>query len=433
MHLPLIEKISDQSAQIAVIGLGYVGINIAFATAKAGFKTTGIEISQDKINRVNEGKNYNEDINDQDFSRLTQNKTLQASSDYSVLTSSDIIFICVPIPLDSKNNPDLSLLKTAITQIKTHLKKDQLVILESTTYPGCTEEFVLPLLEESGLKVGKDFYLVYSPERIDPSNKQFTLKNTPKLLGGATPFCGEIAEKFYRYFVDKIIHVSSPKIAEMTKLHENTFRAINIAFVNEMAINCSHLGIDIWEVIEAAESKPFGFMRFYPGPGIGGHCIPIVPHYIRWKLKSVGQEENFIKLADEINQLMPSFVIQKIEQALSSKNKKLKDSKLLILGAAFKENVYDYSFSPAVAVMKVLKSKGVQFNYHDPYVPQLDLGNEILKSIPLNKQIEKFDCVVLITDHSCFDIAEIVQNSQLFVDTRNATKDIHDKTKIFKL
>jgi len=429
----LLEKISHQSAQISVIGLGYVGINLAFAIAKSGFKTLGIEISKEKVKCVNSGENYNEDISNEEFLELSRSKMLRATSDYSVLAEADIICICVPIPLDDQNAPDLSLLQTAVIQIKKHLRKGQLIILESTTYPGCTEEFILPLLEETNLKVGQDFYLVYSPERIDPSNKQFTLKNTPKLLGGVTPECTPLAEKFYQNFVDQLIRVSNPKIAEMAKLHENTFRAINIAFANEMAINCSYLGIDIWEVIEAAESKPFGFMRFYPGPGIGGHCIPVVPHYIRWKLKQVHKDEGFIKLSDDLNRRMPSFVVEKIVQALSSKAKILKYSKILILGAAFKENVFDYSFSPALSLMKLLKQKDVDFSYHDPYVPEIMIEGTTLKSVPLNEQLKDFDCVILITDHRCFNIKEIVKQSQLFVDTRNATKGIEGHGKIFKL
>lgn len=424
MRNSLLAKISNKSAKVTVIGLGYVGLSIAFETAKTGFATTGIEILKDRVDSVNAGKSYICDVPSEELSKLTQKEKLRATQNYSVLKDSDIVFICVPIPLDAKDNPVLDYLIHAVTEIKNHLHKGQLIILESTTFPGTTEEVILPLLQETGLKVEKDFCLAYSPERIDPGNQEYRLKNTPKLIGGITPACSHIAESFYKTFVDHTIIVSSPRVGEMAKLHENTFRAINIAFVNEMAINCDRLGIDIWEVVDAANTKPFGFMPFYPGPGIGGHCIPVVPQYIRWKLKKLDHNEHFIKLVDQINDSIPHFVIEKIAQALALNEKIISKSKILILGVAFKANVNDATYSPALPLMEILHENGATLDYHDPFIPEFNVKNVTLLSIPLEENISHYDCCVLITSHTCFNILEIVKESKVLVDTRNATKDI---------
>lgn len=434
MNTILSSKIANKSAQVSVIGLGYVGLTIAFETAKAGLTTCGIDLSPQKVEALNAGKNDNTDIDSAELQKLVQKEKLRATQNYSVLKDSDVIFICVPIPLDAKDNPVLSYLIQAVKEIRDHLRKGQLILLESTTFPGTTEEVILPILQESSLKVEKDFCLAYSPERIDPGNKEYRLKNTPKLIGGITPLCSKMAETFYKNFVDHTIIVSSPRVAEMAKLHENTFRAINIAFVNEMAINCDRLGIDIWEVVDAANTKPFGFMPFYPGPGIGGHCIPVVPHYIRWKLHALNQNEHFIKLADQMNDYMTHFVVEKIAQSLSHHQQSILKSKILILGVAFKADVNDASYSPAIPLMEILHENGADLSYHDPFIPEFHVKNIVLNSIPLENNLASFDCCVLITNHSSFKILEIVKESKLFVDTRNATKNIQGyEQKIIKI
>lgn len=419
----LCDKIADRSAKVAVLGMGYVGLSIALETANSGFSTLGIDISEEKVKCLNEGGSYNSDIDAPEITRLVQGGKLKASSTNEGLSEADVIFICVPIPLDSKDQPDLTFLLQAVESIQKHLRKGQLVILESTTYPGTTEEVILPLLRKSGLEVEKDFCLAYSPERIDPGNREYKLKNTPKLIGGITPACSRIAQSFYRCFIDQTIIVSSPRVAEMAKLHENTFRAVNIAFANEMAINCDRLGIDVWEVIEAASSKPFGFMPFYPGPGIGGHCIPVVPHYIRWKLKSLNRNERFIQVADEINDAMPHFVVEKIGEALAREGKTVAKSKILILGVAFKADVNDSSYSPALPILEILQANGAEIAYHDPFVPHFSIAGRKLDSIALDR-LGEFDCSVLITHHQCFNMLEIVRQSKMLVDTRNATRGI---------
>lgn len=430
----LSKKISEKSAKVTIIGLGYVGLSIALETAKSGFTTYGIELSKEKVDFINAGKSYNNDIESAELQALVQKEKLRATQNYDILKETDIVFICVPIPLDHKDNPVLDYLIQAVTEIKKHLHSGQLIILESTTFPGTTEEIILPLLQESNLNLEKDFCLAYSPERIDPGNKEYQLKNTPKLIGGITSACSNLAQNFYKNFVDHTIIVSSPRVAEMAKLHENTFRAINIAFVNEMAMNCDRLNIDIWEVIDAANSKPFGFMPFYPGPGIGGHCIPVVPHYIRWKLKSLNQTEHFIKIADQVNDAMPHFVVEKIAQALARNQQNIFQAKILILGVAFKANVNDASYSPALPIMEILFDNGAELSYHDSYVPEFRVKNSLLKSIPLNNNIQKFDCCVLITHHQSLDILEILKHAKIFVDTRNATKNItHYEHKIIKI
>lgn len=334
MKLP--EKVGSKEARVVVIGLGYVGLPLAVEIAAAGYKTAGIDLVKEKVRCINEGENYIKDVCTETLSNLVKEQKLRAYSDFSPLPESDVIIICVPTPLSKAKNPDISYIVSAVSEVKKILREDQLVVLESTTYPGTTEELVLPLLEETGLKAGKDFFLAFSPERIDPGNKKFGLKNTPKVVGGVTPLCTEMAQRFYRSFVDRVVPVSTSRTAEMVKLLENTFRAINIGLANEIAIMCDRMNIDTWEVIEAAATKPFGIMPFYPGPGLGGHCIPVDPHYLMWKLKSLNYNARFIQLADEINSAMPHFVVDKIVAALNLHRKSVNGSKMLILGSTLR-------------------------------------------------------------------------------------------------
>lgn len=416
-----------QSRCAAVIGLGYVGLPLAVEMAKAGFQTIGLDLSRDKVNAINAGKNYIKDVDGPLLAQLVATQRLRASFDFSVLKEADYISICVPTPLGKGKSPDMTCILEAVREIRKYLRKGQTIILESTTYPGTTDEVVLPLLNETGLKVGEDFHLAFSPERIDPGNKTYGLKNTPKIIGGITPNCTEMAQSFYRTFIDRVIAVSSTRAAEMVKILENTFRAINIGLANEIAIMCSHLNVDTWEVIEAAATKPFGFMPFYPGPGLGGHCIPVDPHYLLWKLKSMNYNARFIQLADEINSSMPRWVVEKIETALNDKEKALKNSKILVLGVAYKKDIDDYRESPSLDVIEILRKKGAIVSYNDPLVPELHFNGINLSSVPISSGIDAYDCVVLLTDHSAYSMPRIAEEARLLVDTRNATKGITPK------
>lgn len=427
-------KIANKEARPAVIGLGYVGLPLAVEMADAGFQTLGVDLDDRKVTSINSGKNYIRDIDDRILTRLVREKRLSATGDFSKLKDCDFVSICVPTPLGKGKSPDMSYVQSAVGEIKKYLRRGQVVILESTTYPGTTEEVVLPLLSETGLKVGEDFHLAFSPERIDPGNKSFGLKNTPKIIGGITHNCTEIAQSFYQSFIQKVIPVSSPRAAEMVKILENTFRAINIGLANEIAIMCNHLNIDTWEVIEAASSKPFGFMPFYPGPGLGGHCIPVDPHYLVWKLKALNYNPRFIQLADEVNSSMPHLVVEKISQALNERKKPVKESKILVLGVAYKKDIDDCRESPALDVIKLLQERGAHVSYHDPHVPSLKVEDKDYTSVPLNGKLSQYDCVTLLTNHSIFDVKKIVTDCQVLVDTRNATKGIQAApNKIIKL
>jgi len=417
------EKVKKREARVAVIGLGYVGLPLAVEIATAGFETIGLDTSEEKVSSIQQGKNYIMDVDSQVLQALVQKKKISATSDYSILQSCDYIVVCVPTPLSKGKEPDISYVVSAFSKIKLYLKRGQVIILESTTYPGTTEEVVLPMLQESGMKVGQDFYLAFSPERIDPGNKKFGLRNTPKVIGGVTPSCTEMSSMLYETFVEKIFPVFSSRTAEMVKILENTFRAINIGLANEVAIMCNHLNINVWEVIEAAATKPFGFMPFYPGPGLGGHCIPVDPHYLVWKLKSVDYKPRFIQLADEINSSMPELVVNKIVDALNGRQKAINGSKILVLGVSYKKDIDDYRESPSLDVIKILQKKRAVVHYHDPHVPILAFDGIKLQSSPLtDASTAQYDCVVLLTDHSSFDIKNIVRHSQLFVDTRNAAR-----------
>lgn len=432
--IELENKIKDRTAKIAVVGLGYVGLPLAVEAAKAGFVTTGIDTSAEKVGLLNNGKNYIGDIDDDDIETLVEKQKLNASRDFSVLAEQDCISICVPTPLGKGKNPDMSFIIAAVSEVKKYLRRGQAIILESTTYPGTTREVVLPLLEESGLKAGEDFYLAFSPERIDPGNKQYQLKNTPKIIGGITKKCTELCCAYYQSFIDSVIPVSSANSAEMTKLLENTFRAINIGLANEVAIMCRYLGVDTWEVINAAASKPFGFMPFYPGPGLGGHCIPVDPQYLVWKLKGLNYNARFIQLADEINSSMPKLVVDITANALNQRKKPLMESRILILGVSYKKDIDDCRESPALDVIELLKQKGSLVDYFDPTVQSISIDDTEMSSIGSLGEIGTYDCVVLITDHTAYDIPDIVSKCQLFVDTRNVTRNIQDDSgKIVKL
>ena len=430
----LLNKIKSKDIKIGIIGMGYVGLPLAVEFAKNGFKVIGIDIDKDKINKLNRGKSYILDVEDNILLNLIKNKTLAATNDYNILKKLNAIIICVPTPLSKTKTPDISYILTAVKEIKKHLQKSQIIILESTTYPGTTREIILPELESTGLKAGKDFFLAFSPERIDPGNKKYTIKNTPKVIGGITPTCTELSKTLYKQIIDNVVPVFSTESAEMTKLLENTFRAVNIALANEIAIMANKLDVNVWEIIDAASTKPYGFMSFYPGPGIGGHCIPIDPLYLSWKLKTLNYNAKFIELASSINSYMPNYVIEKIINILNKYKKSVNGSKILILGVAYKKDTNDYRESPALEIMEKLYDLGARIYYNDEYIPELHFKNKKIYFTKLNKKIlTKADCVVIITDHSYYDYKWIVNNASVILDTRNATKHIKNRQKIIKL
>ncbi len=432
----LSKKIKNKTAKVGIIGLGYVGLPLAVEFAKAGFYVTGIDISNDVISKISKGISYIIDVQSSDVARLVKSGLLRVTNDFSVISELDTINICVPTPLRKSKDPDVSFIITAVTEIQKYIRKGQLVILESTTYPGTTEEVVRPLLEESGLKVGEDFYLAFSPERVDPGNKKYNTKNTPKVVGGTTPKCCEISKLFYSQVIDTVISVSSTQTAELVKLLENTFRAVNIGLVNEMAIMCDKLGIDIWEVIDAAATKPFGFMPFYPGPGLGGHCIPIDPLYLSWKAKFYNFTTRFIELADEVNSLMPDYVISKISQALNDAKKCINGSKILVMGITYKANISDMRESPAITIIEKLEKQKAVISYNDPFVPEVVIDNKLYHSVSLDKNIiKKFDLVVITAGHSVYNWSKILTDEQIIVvDTRNALKNEKKiKCKLYKI
>ncbi len=423
-------KIDSGEFKVAVVGLGYVGLPLAVEFAKAGFPVVGIDVDGNKTDSINRGISYIPDVPTEDVAKLVEDGKLRATTDFSEIRSVDGIIICVPTPLSKTKDPDMRYIQSAAQSVARYLRPGHVISLESTTYPGTTDEFVKPILESSGLKVGKDIYLAFSPERIDPGNKKYQVKNTPKVVGGVDPASTEIVSYLYSHVIDKVIPVSSAKAAEMTKLLENTFRSVNIALVNEFAIMSNILGIDIWEVIEAASTKPFGFMPFYPGPGIGGHCIPIDPHYLSWKLKTLNYNARFIELASEINTNMPRYVVQRVADALNEFEKSIKGSKILVLGVAYKKDIDDTRESPALDIIKLLEEKGAEVIYNDPYVPELNFNGKQRKSVNLTGELlNSVDCVVIATDHSDYDYRWLVENAKLIIDTKNATKDVPEDIK----
>jgi UDP-N-acetyl-D-glucosamine dehydrogenase len=440
MDNPIKEKIisqfSNRKSRIAVLGLGYVGLPLAVVFADAGFSVTGIDTNENKIKTIQEGRSHIKDVPDDQITRLVSSGRLSATSDFSVLKDTEAVSICVPTPLRKTGDPDLSFIWEVSEELAKYLHPGMVIVLESTTYPGTTREILLPKLEEAGgLTAGLDFFLAFSPERVDPGRKDWTTLNTPKVIGGITADCGEIASYWYSQALQTVVRVSSTEVAEMAKLLENTFRMINIGLVNEMAIMCERLGIDVWEVIDAAATKPFGFMKFTPGPGLGGHCIPIDPLYLSWKLRALNYTARFIELASEINTGMPRYVVTRIQDALNEFGKPLKNSHILVLGAAYKPDVDDLRESPALDVIGLLIQKDAIVQYHDPYIQRIQHDGWELESVSeLFEAIRNVDCVVIITNHSQYDYEQIARESRIIVDTRNALGNIKDfDSNVFKL
>lgn len=430
------KKIENKTAKIGVIGLGYVGLPLAVEKAKAGYTVVGFDIQQKKVDMVNAGINYIGDVVDQELAALVKDGRLSATSDYSRIKELDAVTICVPTPLDKYQQPDVSYVVNSVTSIAQNLHSGMLVILESTTYPGTTEEVVKPILENTGLKCGQDFFLAFSPERVDPGNKEYHTKNTPKVVGGVTPVCTDIAATLYRNVLESEVYtVSSPAVAEMEKILENTFRNINIALANEMAILCQRMGIDVWEVIDAAKTKPYGFMAFYPGPGLGGHCIPIDPFYLTWKARGYDYHTKLIETAGEINNSMPEFVVELISQILNKDKKPLNGSKVLLLGVAYKKDIDDLRESPVLKIIDHLEKQQAEVIYNDPYIPEFTRNGKCYKSAELTDALlEDVDIAVITTDHSCYDYQHIVDSAKVVFDTRNATKHVEKhREKIYKL
>ncbi len=425
--MTLLEKIERFEARVAVIGLGYVGLPLAVVVGQSGYRVTGIDLSPRVVEGVNAGRSHIGDVRDDEVEALVRAGRLRATTDYAALRECDVIIICVPTPLDKNRQPDISYILAAGEGIAAHMRPGQLISLESTTYPGTTEEDLLPILEKSGLKVGQDFFLCFSPERVDPGSKKWNTRNTPKVVGGLTPACREVAVAFYSRVVEKVVPVSSPRAAEMTKIFENTFRVVNMAVVNEMAMLCDRMGLSIWEVIEAASTKPFGFMPFYPGPGVGGHCIPIDPFYLTWKAHEYDFHTRFIELAGEINRAMPYFVREKVIRVLNERGKALHGARILVLGLAYKEDVADWRESPAFDVIRLLQEYGAEVLAHDPLIPEANDPHrgEHIRSIELTDEvIASCDAVVIVTHHSAYDYQHVVDLAQVVVDTRNATRNI---------
>ncbi len=433
----LLNRIDQKEANIGVIGLGYVGLPLMLRFCEVGYPVLGFDVDSKKVALLRKGKSYIQSISGSLITQYLRNGTLEVTDQFSRLNEPDCILICVPTPLTEKKEPDLQYIEKTTHSIRSHLRKGQLIVLESTTYPGTTEELILPELQSTGFEVGEDFFLGYSPEREDPGNKKFTTSQIPKIVSGITPACKKITAALYRQAIEKVIPVSSPRVAELTKLLENIYRSVNIALVNELKMLADRMGIDIWEVIEAASTKPFGFTPFYPGPGMGGHCIPIDPYYLSWKAQEYDFATRFILLAGEVNVHIPYYVVNKIQDALNNRGKSLKGSKILILGVAYKKDVDDARESPALAIMNLLQRKGATLLYHDPHIPVLPPFRKYsfnLKSTPLTRLLlRRIDAAVIVTDHSAVDYEWVVRNAPLVIDTRNATKNLKGwKKKIVK-
>lgn len=431
----LLCKIKDKSANIGVIGLGYVGLPLAVEKAKAGYNVIGFDIQRKKVEMVNAGHNYIGDIVDSDLTEMVKNGKLKATDDVDFLDKIDCITVCVPTPLDKHFQPNTSYIESSSKMIAEHLHYGMLVVLESTTYPGTTEQLVKPILETSGLVCGKDFYLAFSPERVDPGNLIYKVKNTPKVVGGVDRNSTEVAAALYHNVLESdIFETSSPKIAEMEKILENTFRNVNIGLINEMAILCDRMGIDIWEVIEAAKTKPYGFTPFYPGPGVGGHCIPIDPYYLTWKAREYSYHTKLIESAGEINNYMPEFVVERIMRILNKFGKCIKGSKIMLLGVAYKQNVDDIRESPALKIIESLDALNAEIFYNDPFIPYFKFNDKIHNSLNIDRAtLKNMDLIVITTKHTSYDYSFIQQNANFIFDTKNAMKDIIDRENIEKL
>jgi len=421
----LLRKLAAREAQVAVVGLGYVGLPLAVEFAESGFRVIGLDVDAQKVRKINAGESYIDDIAGERVRALVAGRRFSATDCYEDLRQVDAISICVPTPLRKTRDPDMAYIVQAAESIAEIRHPGMLIVLESTTYPGTTEEIILPAIVGEDLAIGDDIFIAYSPERIDPGNTDYSVSNTPKVVGGITADCTEVAKALYQAAVDEIIAVSSPTAAEMVKLLENTFRAVNIGLVNEMALMCDKLDIDVWEVIQAAASKPFGYMPFYPGPGLGGHCIPVDPHYLSWKLKTLNYNARFIELASEINTSMPYYVVDKITEALNNQALSVRGSRILILGVAYKRNVDDVRESPALDIISLLRQRGAEVDYHDPHVPRIQLESDIrMRSKPYCASLlQEVDCVVIVTDHCGYDWDEIARNSRCIVDTRHVYSD----------
>ena len=421
--LKLEEKIGNKSATIGIVGLGYVGLPLAVAFCEAGFKVLGIDVQQKRVDWVNQGQSYIADVSAERLQAVTANKLLQATTKQSRLEEMDAICICVPTPLTKTKNPDLSYVINESKEISKCLQPGQLIVLESTTYPGTTREVVLPILERSGLKGGSDFYLAFSPERVDPGNKNYNIRNTPKIVGGIDSRSTELARLLYQQVVEVVVPVSCPEIAEMTKVFENVFRSVNIALVNELAQLCERMGISVWEVIAAASTKPFGYMPFYPGPGVGGHCIPLDPYYLANKAKEHDFHTRFIELAAEINESMPYYVASRIMEASNARGRSLNGARVLVLGVTYKKDDGDVRESPSLKLVQLLCDKGAKVSYNDPYIPKIRLSQAELASVALTKEnLSSADCVVIATDHSCYNMDEVIAHSKFVFDARGATR-----------
>ncbi len=440
--MDLEQKIRQREARICVIGLGYVGLPLAVEFARLGFSVTGLDVDETKVTAINESQSYIQDVDGADVAQVVQAGYLSATGDYDVLQDVDVIFICVPTPFTKTKTPDLSYVVAATQEIAPRLKHGQMIILQSTTHPGTTEEEVLPILEGSGLLAGQDFHLAFSPERVNPGDKKYTVTNTPKVVGGVSPRCGELAQQLLHHLMPEVHVVSSPRAAEMTKLLENIYRSVNIALINELAKLSERMGIDIWEVIKAASTKPFGFMPFYPGPGVGGHCVPVDPYYLFWKAREYDFYPRFIELAAELNQSMPYHVLTKISEALNARGKTLQGAKVLVLGVSFKPNVDDARNSPAQRVIELLLGTGAEVCYNDPHISRFAVGRDVfypaettLDSTPLTQDLlESQDCVVISAGHSSYDYDWIVAHATLVIDTMNATAAVKThREKIFRI
>ena len=428
------EKIASRTALVGVVGVGYVGLPLAVEKAKVGFTVVGYDRNAERVAKINAGENYIRDVADAELCEMVRAGRLRASADLADLQRCDVIVICVPTPLTPNRDPDISYVRATAEAIARILRRGQLVCLESTTYPGTTEEVLLPLFAATGLKVGADFFLAFSPERVDPGNKRYTTRNTNKVVGGVTPGCCDVASTFYGATILDVLPVSSPRVAEMTKVFENTFRAVNIALVNEMALLCDRLDIDIWEVIDAAATKPFGIMRFDPGPGVGGHCIPIDPFYLTWKAREVDFATRFIELAGEVNLQMPYFVREKVGRALNAAGRALNGAGILVIGVAYKRDIEDWRESPALKVIELLRRDGAALSYHDPFVPAFSTNGQAHSSVALTAEaLEAADCVVILTDHSTVDWDFVVAHARRVVDTRNATRGVADRERVVRL